>query len=1253
MLGVTAFSQESHSVQLDFQIKFLDDNNRVLYFNNANFDENFTPFLTKTFFGGNYKFEINNIKFQECTEEESLLVSNEPFLDSLNFKQYHSVNSSSHSSTFELTPFKVINGRLNKIISFSYSVFKVATNDLKFRKSENITDSRLSNYDTYKFSLPKKGVYKISYNFLEELGIITQPISSNTIQVLSNSSRMLPFINQDIRMDDLKELPIKIYDGNDGSFDDGDFFVFYGMANGEDIFDSSLQLQKTELNQYCDSNFVFINFNGLSNKRILDEQSNSLPIDTIFNFSKLTHHELEEINFIKSGKTWVGEQFENNQLNFTFDYSPPLKESRKIESYYKVCSRSSSYTDNIVSFIVNNDTVSNTQLNKVSTIYYNDFVKFASSQSIDTLKSDSLNISFFYHQTSNPNVWLDYFIINSRERLNYKESFSFIETKADNNAHLFSIESDQSLQVWNITNFDSVSNFPLTSFNNQYFFKSELDTIKEFIVFTEKDYIQPIFKNKVIQQNLHAASPSNYIIITAPKFEEQAQRLIDLHQEKDNLSGQIFYTEQIFNEFSSGRPEATAIRDFIRSLYYKGQGSADSVQYVLLMGDGSYDHKNRLFDNHNIIPTFQSDNSVKLTSSYVTDDIFGLLDDHEGQYTSGDQLDISIGRFPVYQIAEAKNIVDKIHEYYNEYDKTNLFNTIEKDLLNSNGSWKNNILFIADDEDNNEHMKQADKLAELVDTTIHELNVKKLLLDSYSQESSISGHTSPEANKALIEHLHNGVLLLNYTGHGGELGWTEEQLLQIDDITSSKNRHTLPLLMTATCEFSRFDNPVHKSAGEYLILQKEGGAIALFTTVRLVFSLPNFKLNKTFYQILRQSISNDQIRLGDVFRLTKVINNGGTNDRNFTLLGDPALKLAFPLYNTKVDSITNSNALTDTLQSLATPTMYGHIENKQGVFQTNYNGWAEIKIFDKKRSTVTLDNDDNGIVFNYDSQEDLLFRGQTKVVNGNWKIDFIIPKDIRLNYDFGKISIYATDSSNNDATGYSKEYVIGGTSNIPNLDNQGPNIEVFLEDTTFTFGDEVSPTPLFISYLSDSSGINIMNNDIGKDITLTIDEDFENTIVLNAKYKTNQSTYKNGEIIIPLDELKNGRHSLTLKAYDNQNNSSQAYTEFLIESNPELALEHVLNYPNPFTTSTDFYFEHNQSSNELNVLIQIITVSGKLVRTITTTQSSTSKRIGPINWDGTDDYGDAIGRGVYIYRVIVENSEGDKVEKLEKLVILK
>ena len=1252
LYGVTLHSQNIEILFENFSIKKANQPHNLLHFENANYNGSFLPFITRNTQGFNVAEKIN-FEFINCTKEEIILLKKQDIPSKFSIKTNHNYCNNKKITSFIISPWLLKNGTYVKIKKINFELKKRKVNRFKYRKKEITANSKLANGNWFKFAIAKKGVHKISFEELNNLGILNNKVSSNQIEILGNIAKMLPFNNSDDCMDDLKNLPYQIFDNGDGSFDKNDYILFYAQANGYEYYDSTDNLLKKEINLYSDTNYVFLGFNAINNKLITKISSSTNSVDTIYNYTKLEHHEKEYINFIKSGQIWVGEKFENNNLIFKTDYNKPYLESQDFSIKYNVCSRSLDYNDNIIQLIVNDDTISNSQINKVSSIYYNDFVKFKSDIAKGILQEDTLGLTFFYKQIGNKNVWLDYFTINSKQRIYFNNNqMSLIYSDIDSLTHTFNIKSNNNLNVWDVTKLDDVKSLNVTNNGSNSFFNSSLDTIKEFIIFNDTQILKPIFIREIPAQNLHSESSINYLIVTTPKFESEAKRLISLHKTKDNLTGRIAFTNKIYNEFSSGRQEATAIRNYIKMLYKKGTNSSDSLQYVLLLGSGSYDPKNRLLNNINIVPTFQSENSTKLTSSYVTDDIYGLMDDNEGEYKNGDLLDLSIGRFPAKTINQAKTIINKIYEYYNLYEGNSMSSSYINSLLNSNGSWKNNILFIADDEDYNEHMKQAEKLSKLVDTTINKFNIKKIFLDSYTQESSLSGNTSPEANKALIKNINEGVLIVNYTGHGGELGWAQEKMLVINDIHNLKNRNTLPLFMTATCEFSRFDDPNHTSAGEYLILQKEGGAIALFTTVRLVFSIPNFKLNKTFYSILNQSITNKNIKLGDVFRLTKVKNNGGTNDRNFTLLGDPALKLSFPLMDVKVDNIKIKNANIDTLKALSTPSISGHIENNQGLIQNNYNGWAEVKIYDKKRDKITLDNDDNGINFAYKTQEDLLFKGGTKITNGKFQLDVIIPKDIRSNYDFGKISIYAVDSIGQDAAGFSNEYIIGGLSDNYVIDNVGPELKIFLDDTTFSFGDQVTPSPLLIAQLSDSNGINLMNNDIGKDITLTIDEDFTNTLVLNNKYKT-LGSFRSGEIIYPLDQIENGRHSMVLKAFDNQNNSSQAYTEFIIESNPKLALEHILNYPNPFTTSTGFYFEHNQSNDDLNIIIHILTISGRLIKTIETTESSSSKRIGPIKWNGRDDFGDPIGRGVYLYKISVENSNGNRINKIQKLVILK
>ncbi len=1240
----------------NFKIIRLDSKTSFLSFSNSNIDQDLIAFSNIQLQGRfNKNYNIINIESTALTEQEKALLQNfelsyEPKIDILNGK-----SRNQHISNIKIYPYYLKEGKHHKVLKIEIELSKLNIPEtLKFKSTNDLENSVLSSGHWFKFKVEQEGLQKITFEDLIKHGVLSAPISHEKISIHSRSSKMLSFFAGKDERDNLIQTPIQFNNLINDEFGEGSSLLFFAESNGHRYVDENGIIRR-EINLYSDSNYVFLNIES-DNYSKLETINYSTATDTLFDFAKDFHHEMEWTNFIKSGREWFGEPFIQNPLNFKIPYHKPIKNSFDAIIEFRACARSNIYTNNKISLIFDQDTLISGQMNKVSSVYYNDYVKFT-TKSVQTYNlpqsNDSLNIKLFYHQTDNPLAWLDYILINSNERILVNETFnSFILKKNDKYTNV-NVLSDISIKsIWDITELDKVHEVNVSINDSGFTFNTLLDTNRKFIV--QKNFIElkPTFIKKIENQNLQNAEPANYIIITTPEFKNQAERLIKLHKEYDNLSGNIFHTENIYNEYSSGRPEAMAIRNFIKNIYDKGKETNDSLQYVLLLGDGSYDPKNRIANNINYIPTFQSLNSIKLTSSYVTDDFYGLLDENEGDYQNGDLLDIGVGRIPAKNENEAEKVIDKIFEYYDVYDLENITNELEKELLTSKGEWKNNILFVADDEDFNEHMRQADELAQNTDINIKDFNIRKIYVDAFPQEDFSIGKLSPAANNKLINSLEEGNLIVNYTGHGGELGWTEEQIFLVKDIKSLKNRNRLPLFMTATCEFSRFDSPEHTSAGELLLLQPQGGSIALFSTVRLVFSIPNFKLNQTFYDVLKSSISNKEIRLGDIFRKTKVQNNGGTNDRNFTLLGDPALKLAFPLYDIKLDSIKIENSHVDSLKALETPVLFGKVLNKEGVFQSNYNGYINISLFDKKKEVTTLGDDEQVGPFTYDTQEYLIFKGKALVKEGMFSTKIFIPKDTRQNFDIAKLSFYAVDNKLGDATGHDTSFVLGGTNKTNNSDNQGPEVEIFLDDSTFVFGDNVSSSPIFIANLTDSSGINIISNDIGRDITLVVDESNEMIYTLNDYYSPSVYSFQNGKVIFPLDELEEGRHSLVFKVFDNQNNQSKAYTEFIIEKNPELALQHILNYPNPFTTKTGFYFEHNQTSEDLDVLIEIFTISGKLVKSINSNFSASNRRIGPINWDGRDEYGDQIGRGVYIYKVNVRNSRGETKEAIEKLVLL-
>ena len=1250
LINLTLIGQTIQFDFLNFRTERITEFESTLIFDDCSINDtliSFKSFLTNESFES---YEIISYSYEDFNYE--IPNWNWPETPAIELKK--GIEKGKQKTSINIYPFFKLNGIKKQISSIEIKLIKNQLSP-KFKSIEEISNSVLKLGTWYKFKIPKSGVYEITFEKLMEIGVVNEAIDFKKISIFSNKSKMLPFIVGEDKIEDLKEIPLKFKSLNGSLFDKNSSFLFYAEGNGDVLKDKNDNFIKREINLYSDTNFIYLNTNSISNK-LISQSDPILSETTIYDKESFFHHEKEWINFIKSGRVWVGESFTENPIKISFPINKPL-ERDSLKLNYRVCARSNTTVNNKISLILENDTVSFSQMNKVSPIYYNDYVKFSSknvSVSEFQYKDDSINLELYYHQEDNPLAWVDYVTLNFFERISTENDNREISIYNINNlATSINVKSDlNDYEIWDISDIFSTNILPALSNDSGFSFVSILDTSKKFIIVENNNYPSPIFQKAVNNQNLHASSPSNYIIITIPEFEIQAKRLLDLHKRRDNLSGQMFFVEEIYNEYSCGRPEATAIRNFIKAQYQKGENTSDSLKYVLLMGEGSYDNKNRLINNINHIPTFQSYNSTKLTSSYVTDDIYGLLDNGEGEYLNGDLLDIAVGRFPVENSLQAKTIVNKIYEYYDEYEIDPNTNLREKELLTSKGAWKNNILFVADDEDFNEHMRQSNTLSQRVDTSIKNFNTKRIFLDSYPQESTSIGKLSSVANEKLISQLHNGVLIANYTGHGGERGWTSERIFLLKDITSMKNRNKLPLFMTATCEFSRFDNPENVSAGESLLLQPKGGAIGLFTTVRLVFSIPNFKLNETFYKVLTSSIKNSQITIGDIFRKTKVQNNGGTNDRNFTLLGDPALKLAFPLYKIKLDSIITEDN-NDSIKALSVPKISGHVENSSGITTTNFNGWLEVILYDKEKEIETLGDDQSIGSFKYSTQEDILFKGRALVQNGRFSTQIFVPKDTRQNYGTARFSLYAVDSILGDASGNDESIIIGGTSENASNDNMGPSITIHIDDSTFAFGDNVSSSPIFIASLFDSSGINIIPNDVGKDISLIIDERTDLNFLLNQYYNPSESTYQKGEVVFPIGELEEGRHSLTFKVFDNQNNSSKAYTEFIIEENAELALKNVLNYPNPFTTNTGFYFEHNQTTEELEVLIEIYTISGKLIKSISDFFDSSSSRIGPIQWDGLDDYGDQIGRGVYIYKIQVRNSKGEKEEVIEKLVILK
>jgi hypothetical protein len=1199
---------------------------------------------------GSVNAELVNVLYEEVPtanlkNTKSLeLIINEPVL-----KSYIGKERKATYAMFYLLPLRRNSGtgKIERIVSgeIRYNITPDLTKS--DRSDRNYADnSVLSKGEWYKIGVTADGVYKIDYEFLNSLGIKPENINPRNLKIYGNAGGMLPHLNSTPRVDDLMENPIFVSGELDNKFDKEDYIIFYGQSPHKWFLNPNTNNYQHQLHLFSDTTFYFLTFDNTPGKRIQVQNSHNSPANqTITSFDDYAFHENDIYNLIQSGRMWYGEKFEFvTSHNFSFSF-PNIDMSQQAVLEADIIIRSD--RDNIMKMTAGGVTssISTRTLNNMSD-YLSVYAHEGSGRVSFLPQSASISVNLEYPKTVSSSVaWLNFLRINVRRHLrmhghqmHFRDRFSI----GPNNVSEFILNNviDANTIIWNVTDPFNISSQSFSLNAGTLSFRTKTDTLKEFIAFTDKGFMTPSRAGKIENQNLHAIGHPEMIIVTHPLFLNQARELADFHLRR-GLSVQVSNLDHIYNEFSSGAPDVAAIRDFMKMLYDRASNQTELPKYLLLFGDGSYDNKNRGPSNSNFIPTYQSLNSLNPGSTFLTDDFFGLLDDYEGENLGVNELlDVGIGRLPAKSVAEAQNLVRKIRTYYDS---------------RSMRDWRNMVTFIADDGDSYSpsiHMRHADEIADLVKSSYPVYNQDKIYLDAYPMVSTPGGTRFPEVNEAFDRRVERGTFILNYTGHGGIVGLAHERILTIPQINNWKNINNLPLFVTATCEFSRFDDPKITSAGEHVLLNPNGGAIALLTTVRLVYVGPNRTLNTNFYHYAFEPINGQPPRLGDLIRLTKIASGGSSNNRNFTLLGDPAVQLHYPKHQVVTSTIKGNDVRVtrDTIRALEKVTITGYIQDQKGQKLSSYNGILYPTVFDKEVTSRTLGQGPGNTPTDFNIQKNAIYRGKVSVRNGEFSFTFVVPKDIGYNFGFGRISYYA-ENGVVDAHGFFENFIIGGTAENAITDTQGPDIDLFMNNDKFVFGGMTNENPRLVAFVFDENGINTVGSGIGRDIVAVLNENTQKEIVLNDYYEADLDSYQKGAINYPFNKLDEGRHTLRLRVWDVFNNSSEAYTEFVVANSAELALKHVLNWPNPFTTFTEFHFEHNQPGAWLDVQVQIFTVSGKLVKTINTNMRSNGFKSDAITWDGRDDFGDKIGRGVYLYRIKVKANDA-VAEKIEKLVIL-
>lgn len=963
-------------------------------------------------------------------------------------------------------------------------------------------------------------------------------------------------------------------------------------------------------------------------------------------------HEKELYSVSQSGRQLFGESFEAN-LSQRFSFNIPGITSDDAIVSFRFIGLTSTSSARVT---LNVDDVDLTPVSswQVYPYIYDDYPSYTKAKEVNGSgvwsgeKSPTPGVNISYNQLGDKNVLLDYIRLHVKRSLkSYNTPFFFFRSirSIDNISKFVIHDATSQMLVLDVTDPQNPHKMETVLDGTELSFTIPAGSLREFALLDlSKTFTSPETVGEVVAQNLHGMGQTDMIIIAPAAFTAQAERLADEHRTRDGLSVGVITQESVFNEFSSGTPDATAIRRFMKMFYDRSTSDKDAPKYLLLFGDGAYDNRflssewNRTSPD-NFLLTYQSENSIDIMS-YVTDDYFGMLENSAP--TSGN-VKLGIGRFPVRTVSEAKAAVDKVITYMDNASK---------------GIWKNKVLFVADDGNSsdrftNDHMSQANSLADLIESTYPEFLVNKQFFDAYTKTNEGGNTTYPAIKTNIQKLLKEGLMLINYTGHGSSEAWSDEKVLTKTDINQFTYTN-LPLWITASCDFTPFDLPA-TSGGEDVFLRAKSGGIALFTTTRVAFSDPNFKINTVFLQNLFQKKDGRRMTLGEVVKKTKVETNNEYN-HCFMLVGDPALTLAYPGYDMQVTEI-NGEAVTSTpvpFKALQKVTIKGNVLDANGAVATDFTGLLSITAMDSQVKITTLDNNGTGNPYSYTDYPNTIYVGNDSVRNGEFTFSFMVPKDISYSGSYGKLNLYASDEVNgNEAHGSFKNFTVGGTADVIETDTVGPEIrQLYMNDTTFVDGGKVNETPFFVARLWDQSGVNISGGSIGHDMTLMIDNSPYLTYTLNSYYQTVIGGDGEGLVRFSVPALDPGLHTAEFKVWDIQNNSSERSFTFEVAEGLKPYIMDIYASPVPARNDVTFNINHNRPESYLRVAIQVFDLSGRLQWKHEENGSSDLFKAYQVTWDLTNSAGSRLRPGIYLYRVAISTSTSQEATEAKKLIIL-
>ncbi|MFD2564909.1 type IX secretion system sortase PorU [Aquimarina rubra] len=1155
-------------------------------------------------------------------------------------------------------PFVRNGNTFRKVVSFDI-VYQTSGQKSSIKRFP-VSNSVLASGEWFRFYVDKTGVFRITPAFLSSLGMDVSTVDPRTIKIYGNGGQMMPLINQENTEFDLRENAIQLVGGEDGNFSGSDYILFYGEGT-QGYSEENL----TNINLYADKSYYYVTAGGVNGRRVSGYTEPTAAADVQINsFSDYQFYEVDEYSIVKVGRRWFGDRFDiQSSKNYDFDF-PNLITTEPIE--LRVFAAATSVSPSSMNITANNGQVGILSFAQISGTSLGSPREL--TQDI-TSNTDKITVGLNYNNNGNPAAigYLDFISLKAKRALtgtNSQMRFSYEEAATTSGIGQYNITNAGTIsQVWDVTNPASISSISNTNAASTISFKVNMGESRQYVGLVPTDYYDPLsdqtarvdnqdIKGTVFLNNQGQFEDIDYLIISNNTLVQSANRLADHHRTLNNYNVKVITLDQIYHEFGSGKQDIVAIRNLIRYVYENASSPSEQLKYVCLFGDASVDYKGLLLRENcadsNIVPTFQSLSSFSLVSSFATDDFFGSMDPLEGQMLASDRLDIAVGRVlaDTPQLADA--MVSKIIDYNSEQ---------------SFGRWRNSVLLIADDVDEDWEETIQRNLDELGDELVQRkpyINLTKIYADAFQQESSPSGNRYPQVNEVISNAIETGAVAIDYFGHGGEDGLAKEFILNKSDVIELANTNRYPIFITVTCEFTKFDNPCRDSAGELIYQNINGGTVGLISTTRDVIVTFGISVNDRLSEFLFPD-GSEYPSVAEAVRQMK--NSFTTNSRRVVFFfGDPAMKMAVPKPNIRLTNI-NDVPITqevDTLKALSRIKISGEVVSESGVLLSDYNGILSTTIYDKEIDRVTLANDRTVnsagqiIRLNYKTLGEIIFRGKASVTNGLFDFEFIVPRDIGIPVDAGRISFYAARNGVlENQTGVDQTILVGGLNENAPEDNVGPQIQLFMNDESFVSGGVTNDSPILIAKLQDENGINTASG-IGHDISAILDGDDSNPFILNDFYETEVDDFTKGLVNFKFRDLEPGLHTLTFKGWDVYNNSSTQEIQFVVTDAAGFTLNNVLNYPNPFVSHTEFWFEHSGAINDvLEVQVQVFTVSGKVIWTQNQTLSGKTSYREDIQWNGRDDFGDKLGKGVYVYKISVKSTlTNQRVEKFEKLVIL-